>query len=96
MSDTIVTTRVPTANARRYMLQLCKHWGHKFTVTYDDHHGEIALPAGACKLDAGEDALSVRLEAKEADSVPRFKEVVEEHIKRFAFREELVFDWQGA
>jgi hypothetical protein len=100
MTGTLATTtaeaRVATQHAARYMTQLCKHWGHKFEVSYDATHGTIKLPSGLCKLDAGTDALAVRLEAHDAASLPRFQEVVEEHIKRFAFREELAFAWTAA
>jgi hypothetical protein len=92
-AEAIAQARVVTAHAARYMTQLCKHWGHKFPVTSDATQGSITLPAGTCRLDAGTDTLTVRLEALEAASLPRLEQVVEEHIKRFAFREELTFDW---
>ena len=85
---------VQTAHASRYLQQLCKHWGHKFTVDFTPTHGEIALPFGPCILDAGEQTLTIVLSAKDAADLPRFQEVVEDHIKRFAFREELAFDWR--
>ena len=87
------SARVPTASASRYLQQLCKHWSHKFTVDLTPEHGRIDLPAGPCTLDAEPDALRVALSVAEADKLPRLKEVVEEHIRRFAFRETLVFDW---
>jgi len=93
MSVTISQARVATANAQRYMTQLCKHWGHKFPVSYDTHRGAIELPSGGCTLEADAGALAIRVEAKEPKSLPRLEQVVEEHIRRFAFREELDFTW---
>ncbi len=93
MSVTVSQARVPTAHAQRYMTQLCKHWGHKFTVSYDAHRGAIELPAGGCTLEADAEALAIRVEAKEPEGLGRLEQVVEEHIKRFAFREELDFTW---
>jgi uncharacterized protein len=85
---------VPTASASRYLQQLCKHWSHKFAVDFTPEHGRIELPAGPCTLDAEAGALRVALSVAEADKLPRLKDVVEEHIKRFAFRETLAFDWR--
>ncbi len=93
IAATIATSRVATAHAQRYLTQLCKHWGHKFAVSYDDKRGAIELPAGGCTLEASADALTVRVEATEAEGLSRLEAVVEEHIKRFAFREELTFAW---
>jgi hypothetical protein len=90
---TIAQARIATTQGQRTMTQLCKHWGHKFPVSYDATQGSIELPAGTCRLEVGADALSIRIEAKEASSLPRLEQVVEEHIKRFAFREQLAFDW---
>ncbi len=87
---------IPTASASRYLQQLCKHWSHKFPVEFTPTHGEITLPFGACVLEADQEALKVRLSAADAASLPRFQEVVEEHIKRFAFRETLTFPWGDA
>lgn len=84
---------VATSSGSRYLQQLCKHWGHKFEVSSTPVHGEIALPLGACRLDADATTLDVRLSSTKAEDLPRFRQVVEEHIQRFAFRETLVFNW---
>ena len=85
---------VPTASASRYLQQLCKHWSHKFTVEFTPTHGRIDLPSGPCILDADADKLHVVISSDDPDKLPRFREVVEEHIKRFAFRETLEFEWR--
>jgi hypothetical protein len=84
---------IPTAAASRYLQQLCKHWSHKFPVEFTPVHGQITLPFGACVLEADQEALTVSLSSADAANLPRFQEVVEEHIKRFAFRETLTFSW---
>lgn len=84
---------VPTGSASRYLQQLCKHWSHKFPVEFTPTHGEIALPLGRCVLDAGENALTIVLTSDDAGALPRFQQVVADHITRFAFRETLQFDW---
>lgn len=85
---------VSTENASRYLQQLCKHWAHKFPVEFTPEHGEITLPSGVTVLDAQPEALVVTLRAEEAASLERLEQVVADHVVRFAFREELVFDWK--
>jgi hypothetical protein len=92
----VSTAKVSTENASSYLRKLCQHWSHKFLVSFDAQHGTIDLAVGRCILDAEENALKVRLElAAEGDKV-QMQKVVEEHIKRFAFRESLVFDWNSS
>ncbi len=90
------TARVPTASASRYLQQLCKHWSHKLEVAFDPAHGTIRFPSGAsATLDAGAEALAVRVDAPDVETLTRMKGVVAEHLDRFAFREApLPFDWR--
>ena len=37
---------VPTAHAGRYMVQLCKHFGHKIPAEWNDHEGKITFEMG--------------------------------------------------
>lgn len=89
-----LTCAVPTANASRYLQQLCKHWSHKFAVSFDAHRGEIALPFGPLTLTAGEAVLEISIALAPGGDAVRAEQVVADHLNRFAFREgELVFDW---
>lgn len=89
--------RVETVNGSKYLQQLCKHWSHKFPVENDALHGRIDLGDGrVCTLEAAADALNVSAAAPDADLLTRLEQVVAEHVKRFAFREDLVFDWRPA
>jgi len=92
---TTASARVPTAHASRYLQQLCKHWSHKFPVSFTPRNGRIELPLGVCILDADEDGLGVLLDTA-ADQLTRMEDVVAEHINRFAFKEDLRFDWVEA
>lgn len=88
---------VPTTSASRYLQQLCKHWSHKFDVTFDADHGHVPLPLGTADLDAAPDALTVTCTVAEGGDLDRMQQVVADHLNRFAFREgELVFDWRPA
>lgn len=84
------TTRIATANADRYLTQLCKHWAHKFAVTHGDGRGLVPFsPDRRCLLAADGAGLDIRLETAEAGDQSRLQEVVIDHLKRFAFREDL-------
>ena len=88
---------VPTNHASRYLQQLCKHWSHKFAVTFDATSGHIPLPLGNADLAADEKALTVTCEVPDDGDLARIQTVVAEHLNRFAFREgELEFNWQAA
>lgn len=84
---------VPTAHASRYLQQLCKHWSHKFETEFDPSRGRILLPLGEARLTATPDTLVIDLTATDGANMKTFQEVVVSHIERFAFREELRFDW---
>jgi len=90
-----LTANVPTTQGSRYLQQLCKHWSHKFETEFDAERGVIAFPMGPIRLTAGAEALTVTIEPNEGADVERFKQVVAEHLDRFAFREApLRFDWR--
>lgn len=83
-------TTIPTASASRYLQQLCKHWSHKFAVEFTSEQGTIPFDdTRRCKLEASPDRLALRIEAADDATVERMQGVVIEHLKRFAFREEL-------
>jgi uncharacterized protein len=81
---------IATASASRYLQQLCKHWSHKFAVEFTPRHGTIPFDATrTCTLDASADTLALRIEAADDATLERMQGVVIEHLKRFAFREDL-------
>lgn len=94
MGQGLSTGTVATENGSRYLQQLCKHWSHKFDVTFDAEKGAIIMPASQITLVAGPRELRVDLQVDEAGNLPRMKRVVAEHLDRFAFREApLAFNW---
>ncbi|MBV9653776.1 MAG: DUF2218 domain-containing protein [Acetobacteraceae bacterium] len=90
-----IHARVQTDHASRYLQQLCKHWSHRFAVEFDPAHGVIHLTGADCILDADSDALRMELRATDPEMLPRMGDVVAEHLKRFAFREELSVAWSA-
>jgi uncharacterized protein len=94
MSMPIAKASVPTADAAKYIQQLCKHWSHRLEVDLSDQKGMVKFPAAVVTLEAGADALQVAIEGEESAEVERLKGVVASHLDRFAFREApLRFDW---
>jgi len=82
--------RVPTPSASRYLQQVCKHWSHKFAVEFTPDKGHIPFADGrVCKLEATPETLTLRAEAPDQEALERLQRVVVEHVKRFAFREDL-------
>lgn len=83
-------TDIATASGSRYLQQLCKHWSHKFDVVFDGNEGLV--PFGndrTCRFHADETRLAIRLSAPTDDGMTRFETVIFDHLKRFAFREDL-------
>lgn len=98
MSQTLTTSRcvLATEHGSRYLQQLCKHWAHKFQVEFDSQQGRIALPEDRTLLmRVNPGTLELHASAP-AGAHEQFLQVIDSHITRFAFREELTFDWQPA
>lgn len=88
------TAQVPTRNGSKYLQQLSKHWSHKLDVQFTADHSVIRFPVAVTTMQAGEDRLTVVIEAEDEETVERFKGVVATHLDRFAFREApLTFEW---
>jgi hypothetical protein len=87
---------VKTANASRYLQQLCKHWSHKFAVEFNQETGKVPFnPESDVVFEADENDLRMVLHVADAANLERMQNVVAEHLKRFAFREELEVVWTG-
>ena len=73
------------------MVQLCKHWAHKFPATeVSATKGRVPFgPDRVCMFQAGPDQLTLRLEVADPATLDRMEAVVVEHLKRFSFREDL-------
>lgn len=82
-----------TEHASRYLQQLCKHWSHKFDVTFDPREGTIGMPSAVLSMRADDDRLTITVTADDPATLDRMESVVADHVRRFAFREELAFEW---
>jgi hypothetical protein len=88
--------QVPTASASRYLQQICKHWSHKFAVEFTPEHGTIPFSEDRrCEFSAADGMLTMRIEAADDATLERTQGVVVDHLKRFAYREDLGnISWQ--
>ena len=87
--------RVPTASARRYMGQMCSHFGHRRPVTLDGDTGRIGFEGGDCVMRAEPDGLLLRIEAEDDASRERLEGVAARHLERFMFREPPTVEWRA-
>jgi hypothetical protein len=82
--------QVPTASASRYLQQICKHWSHKFAVAFTPERGTVPFSEDRrCEFSAADGMLTMRIEAVDDATLERTQHVVVDHLKRFAFREDL-------
>lgn len=86
-----------TANAERYMTQLLKHFAHKIDVQINGAQGHAQLPIGPAEFEATPTELRVTITLTDPEAEGRAKAVIDDHLARFAFREEFKnMDWRVA
>ncbi len=84
-----------TQKGERYLGQLCKHFAHKIDAVAEGDKGYVRFDFGTASLSSDPDALHMAVEAQDDEMLTRIKGVMESHLVRFAFREELEgLDWQ--
>ena len=76
-----------TQKASQYLQQLCKHFGHKVKVDFDAQAGTILFLQGKAVLKATETCLKFEAQAEDREGLERIKWILQDHIARFAFRE---------
>ncbi|MBB4302238.1 hypothetical protein GGD81_001265 [Rhodobium orientis] len=86
---------IATERASRYLQQLAKHFQHKLPVTFDETTGSIAFDGGTCAMAADERALTLYVVAPDAAEADRLADVIERHLVRFAFRDEMDINWRA-
>lgn len=92
---TLSRTDIPTAQASKYLQQLCKHFAHKRPVSFDPRKGDIAFAIGDVHLEAEDSTLNIALSAPDDARMAELQDVVVRHLVRFAFREELTIEWRA-
>lgn len=87
------TAKITTDNPQRLITRLCKHWSHKFPVSFDEQRGEIQLGLGPCLLEAQQGGLYVRVQAADSEQLLRLQTIVGEHLQRMAAAPLPEFTW---
>ena len=87
------TAQITTDNPQRLITRLCKHWSHKFPVSFDEQCGEIQLGLGPCLLEAQQGGLHVRVQAADSEQLLRLQTIVGEHLQRMAAAPLPEFTW---
>lgn len=90
----VSTATIVMLDPARVIRRLCKHWQHKFAVSFDAQQGEILLGEARCELLAEDGALRVSLHIPDAVQQQRLENVLAEHIRRMASSETLDIDWR--
>lgn len=89
------TATAQTENASRHLQQLCKHWSHKCETDFTPEAGTVAFPEnrGTLILQASDTALTMQLTVPDPVHLAKMQDVVDKHLLRFAFREDLTINW---
>lgn len=87
------STTIETAHARKYLQQLCKHFAHKVSVAFSPEEGRVLFPPGRCLMNADDAALSFHCCSDEARGIPVIQSILDGHLVKFAWREELDYQW---
>lgn len=95
-TETRRLAEVTTPKASGYLQQLCKHFQHKRPASFDATQGQVAFDSGTCYLTANGDRLTLTVVSPDSAQAATLTDVIARHLLRFAFREELVIDWQPA
>lgn len=99
MSDFTTTARIEISDSRRYLRQLCRHFGHKVEATFEEHgqSGSIDFEKATGELDATDpEVLVATVTAPDAAAAEQYAGVIDRHLVKFAFREELTIEWSSA
>lgn len=89
---------VPTDHASKYLQQLCKHWSHRLDVDFDAQNGRVRFDKvvkNECvaTFSATDSDLDILLSAASKASLGMVTKAIEDHLRRFAFREDLSIVW---
>lgn len=82
-----------TPNASRYLMQLCKHFRHKVPADFTEVQGRVDFPFGLVVMSVSGDQLNIDCRAESLEAFLKLQYVLDDHLKRFAWREKLELSW---
>ncbi|GAB4361073.1 MAG: DUF2218 domain-containing protein [Oricola sp.] len=86
-----------TKHGRKYLVQLCKHFAHRVEVEYTPERGRCVLSPGQADMVANDDGITFVVSAEDDAGLARAKDIVTQHLVRFAYRENLrELSWSAA
>ena len=92
----IHTATINTNKAERLMKALCNHFARKITAGYEGDKGYVQFQDGKCELTATPNTLTLQVQAENAEHLSRLKQVVVDHLLRFAPGEDLQVHWSDS
>ena len=78
-----------TEKGSKYIAQLCKHFAHKVEVEYSDYEGRAELPGSKARMIYDDNTLKFHVTSNSNEGLLRGMFIIQDHIVRFAFRENL-------
>jgi hypothetical protein len=89
----VAKAHVKSEKASVYLTQLCKHFAHKIPTEHGQDYGRMRFQPGLCTMRAADGVLSMECEAASENELQLVKNVVVDHLTRFAWREHLAVTW---
>ena len=87
--------KADTASAALYMNKLCKHFAHKIEIQLNTDQADAHFPYGQCHMQASATQLTFVCSAPELRGAAMMRFVLEDHLERFARRENLKVQWDA-
>jgi hypothetical protein len=81
-------TCVEIDSAEKYLNRLCKHFNHKVDAEYGEGKGTVDFKFATCQMLAEKNELIIACQAESSEKIARVKYVIEDHLTRFAWKEE--------
>ena len=89
------STRIPTADASKYILKLCRHFAHKVPAAFTAQDGQVRFLQGQCVMKADAESLGVYLRAESLEGIQAMQFIIDDHLKRFVRFETLAYGWDA-
>jgi hypothetical protein len=86
--------RVRSERASRYLVQMCKHFRHKVEAEWTDDTGRVDFAPGFCHMRVENGELIMLCEGNDERELGRAKYIVEDHLVRFGWREDIHVTWE--
>lgn len=86
-------THIPTADASKYILKLCRHFAHKVPADFTALRGQVRFVQGQCVMKADAQSLSIYMQAEVEDGIRAMQFIVDDHLQRFVRFEALSYQW---